>query len=102
MLRTFETNSLENVDINLKVISLQCSWIENFYEENFYEWKVISLHITCITFGQKFKFHTNLSYDAKLLADFLKLLAGFIEIFWQLFQTLYSFSLPVFYPFFMV
>ena len=41
---TFETGSLKNVDIDLKVISLQCSWVKKLYEENFHEWKVISLH----------------------------------------------------------
>ena len=40
------------------------------YDENFHEWKVIPLHLICITFGQNFKFHSNLSYDANLLTSF--------------------------------
>ena len=34
---TFETGGLKNVDINLKVISLQCSWVKKLYDENFHE-----------------------------------------------------------------
>ena len=70
MSNTFETGSLKNVDINLKVISLQCSWVKKLHDENFHEWKVIPLHLICITFGQNFKFHSNLSYDTKLLTSF--------------------------------
>ena len=70
MSNTFETGGLKNVDINLKVISLQCSWVKKLYDENFHELKVIPLHLICITFGQNFKFHSNLSYDTKLLTSF--------------------------------
>ena len=34
---TFETRGLKNVDINLKFISLQCSWAEKLYDKNFHE-----------------------------------------------------------------
>ena len=70
MSNIFETGGLKNVDINLKVISLQCSWVKKLYDENFHEWKVIPLHLTRITFGQNFKFHSNLSNDTKLLSSF--------------------------------
>ena len=68
---TFETGGLKNVDIDLKVISLQCSWVKKLYDENFHEWKVIPLHLICITFGQNFKFHSNLSCYPKLRTSFL-------------------------------
>ena len=67
---TFETGGLKSVDINLKVLTLQCSWFKKLYDENLDEWKLISFHLICITFGQYFKFHFNLSYDAKLLTSF--------------------------------
>ena len=67
---TFETGGLKNVDISLKVISLQCSWVKKLYDENFHEWKIIPLHLIRITLGQDFKFHSNLSYDTKLLTSF--------------------------------
>ena len=70
MSNTFETGGLKNVDINLKVISLQCSWVKKLYDENFHEWKIIPLHLIRITLGQNFKFHSNLSYDTKLLTSF--------------------------------
>ena len=70
MSNTFKTGDLKNVDINLKVITLQCSWVKKLYDENFHEWKVIPLHLIRIIFGQNFKFHSNLSYDTKLLTSF--------------------------------
>ena len=36
----FETGCLKNVDINLKVISFQCSWVKKLYDENLHEWKI--------------------------------------------------------------
>ena len=67
---TFETGGLKNVDINLKAISLQCSWVKKLFDGNVHEWKVVPLHLIRITFSQKFKFHSNLSYDTKLLTSF--------------------------------
>ena len=52
--KTFETGSLENVAINLKVISLQRSWAKKLYDEIFHEWKVISLHLICVKFKISF------------------------------------------------
>ena len=49
---------------------MQCSWVKKLYDENFDEWKVIPLHLICMIFGQMFKFHSNLSYDTKLLNSF--------------------------------
>ena len=34
---TFQTGELRNADINLKVISLQSSWVKKLYDENFHE-----------------------------------------------------------------
>ena len=61
---TVDTGGLRNVNANLKVISLQCSWVKKLYDENFHELKVISLHLICITFDQNFIliFHMILNY----------------------------------------
>ena len=67
---TFENGGLKNIDINLKVRSVQRSWVKKLYDENCHEWKVIPLHLICITSGQNFKCHSNLSYDTKLLTSF--------------------------------
>ena len=58
---TFETGSLKNVDINLKVISLQFSWVKKLNGENFHKWKVILLYSIYTKFGQNSKFHSNIS-----------------------------------------
>ena len=67
---TFETGCLKIVDINLKVIIFQCCWFKKLHDENFHKWKPIPLHLICILFGQNFKFHSNLTYDTKLLTSF--------------------------------
>ena len=67
---TFETGCLKIADINLKVMSFQCSWFKKLHDENFHKWKAIPLHLICILFGQNIKFHSNLSYDTKLLTSF--------------------------------
>ena len=67
---TFETGALINIDINLKVKSLQCSWVKKLYDEHFHEWKIIPFHLIHIILGQNLKFHSNLSYDTKLPTNF--------------------------------
>ena len=63
LFNAFKTSGLRNVDINLKVISLHLK----LFDEHFHEWKVIPLHLICITFGQYLKSYSSLSYNAKLL-----------------------------------
>ena len=48
----------KNVHIPNKNASLQCSWIRRWYNNNFYEWKLIPLHLVAMSFGSKFKFHS--------------------------------------------
>ena len=67
---SFKTASLKNVDVNLKVISLQFFWATKLYDENFHKWKVVLFYSICIKFGQNSKFHSNLSWNAKLLISF--------------------------------
>ena len=49
---------LRSVDINLKISSLQCSWIKQLYDDNFYEWKLILLHLIKSVFAINFKTFT--------------------------------------------
>ena len=49
---------LKNVDISYKIVSLHCFWIRKLYN-NFDEWKLIPLHLIAMSFGSKFKFHSN-------------------------------------------
>ena len=67
---SFETGDLKNVDINVKVTSLLCSWVQKLYDNNFHEWKIIPLYLIDKNFGNKFKFHSNLSFENNLIDDF--------------------------------
>ena len=59
----FKEGGLKNVDINSKIVSLQCSWIKGLYDDKFHKWKLIKS-----TFGINFKFPTNLDFeDSKFL-----------------------------------
>ena len=68
----FENGGLKHVDISLNIISLQCSWLQKFCDENFHEWKIIPPHLINKYFGKSFKFHSSLSFDRKLLIKFHK------------------------------
>ena len=66
---SFETGGLKNVDINVKTTSLLCSWVQKLYDNNFHEWKIIPLHLIVKKFGNKFNFHSNLSFNKDLIDD---------------------------------
>ena len=57
--KDYKDSGLKNVDISYKIVSLQCSWIRRLYDNNFHEWKLIPLHLIALSFGSKFKFHSN-------------------------------------------
>ena len=42
---SYEDDGLKNVDTFTKIISLQCSWIKRLFDENFHDWKIISLNL---------------------------------------------------------
>ena len=56
---TCKNSGLKNLDISYKIVSLQCSWIRRLYDNNFRKWKLIPLHSIALSFGSKFKFHSN-------------------------------------------
>ena len=57
--KDYKDGGLKNVDISYKIVSLQCFWIRRLYDNNFHEWKLIPLHLIALSFGSKFKFHSN-------------------------------------------
>ena len=60
--KDYKDGGLKNVDISYKIVSLQCSWIRRLYDNNFHEWKLIPLHLIALSFGSKFKFHSNVFF----------------------------------------
>ena len=67
---TSEDGGLKNVDVKLKIISLQCSWVKKLYDDNHHEWKIIPLYYTNTYFGKKFYFHLNLFFNFALIDSF--------------------------------
>ena len=58
----YQNGGLKNVDLFFKIISLQCSWFRRFFDNSFHQWKVIPLFFINKTFGEHFKFHSNLDF----------------------------------------
>ena len=56
----YKNEGLKNVDIHLKIASLQCSSIKGLYDDNFHIWKIIPKYLISKIFGSMFKFHPNL------------------------------------------
>ena len=54
----YDNGGLKNVFS--KVVRLQCSWIKRLFDNNFHQWKVISLYLIRWYLGRNFKFHSNL------------------------------------------
>ena len=63
----YKNGGLKNVDIELKIISLKCSWIRRLYNEVDHDWKIIPLNYIHNTLGKNFTFHSNLSIPNKTL-----------------------------------
>ena len=51
---SYENDSLKDVDIFYKRISLQYSWIRRSFHNSFHDWKVIPLFLIKKKFGEKF------------------------------------------------
>ena len=68
--QNYENGGLKNVDINAKVLSLQCSWIRKLYDNDFHEWKIIPSFLIHQNFGNNFKFHNNIDFSKKVLKKF--------------------------------
>ena len=66
----YKNGGLKNVDIRMKITSLQCSWIKRLYDNNFHIWKIIPKYLISKTFGSMFKFHPNLNFKKDLLKQF--------------------------------
>ena len=66
---SYEDGGLKDVDKFTKVVSMQCSWIKAFYDENFYEWKIIPSYLIRTNLCKDFKFHPCLEPNIRLLKN---------------------------------
>ena len=63
----YKNGGLRNVDINLKIVSVKCSWIRRLYNECRRDWKIIPLNYINNAIGKNFIFHSNLSIPNKTI-----------------------------------
>ena len=47
--------AFEDEDISIKIASIQCSWVQKLFEEEFYDWKVLNKIWFLILFKNIFK-----------------------------------------------
>ena len=80
----FKNGGLKNVDIQYKIASLQCSWVQRLYDDNTHDWKIIPKFLISTFFGNKFVFHSNLNFCQTLLKSF-PLFYRLILITWKTF-----------------
>ena len=66
----YQNGGLRNVDVFFKIISLQCSWFRRLFDNSFHQWKVIPLFFINKTFGEHFKFHSNLDFSDDIVKCF--------------------------------
>ena len=67
---TYENGGLKNVDIEYKIISLQCSWIKRLFDNTTRSWKIIPHYLINVVLGNNFVFHWNLSINEIKLKKF--------------------------------
>ena len=49
---------------------MQCSWVKRLFEDDFHDWKIISLFLIAKHLGKNFKFHNNVDISNDILQDF--------------------------------
>ena len=69
---SYENGGLKNVNIAVKISSLQSSCIKRLFDENFHDQKILPLHIIHKSLGKKLVFHSNLKVNKELTKSFLK------------------------------
>ena len=68
----YQDGGLKNVNIESKIISLQCSWIKRLYDKNMHNWKIIPLALIEKFLGKCFKSHSNMKIENKYIRNFPK------------------------------
>ena len=62
-MKQYQRQGLTSVDINKKIASLQYSWIKRLYDDSSHESKLNQLKLIKKSFGDRLKFHSNLSFN---------------------------------------
>ena len=75
----YNNGGTRNVDFNLKVAPLKCSWIRRFYNECHHDWKIIPLNYINNALGKNFRFHCNLSIPNKTINSLPSYYKGIIN-----------------------
>ena len=68
----YTNGGLKSVDIFSKIVSLQCSWVRQLFNNNFHQWKVIPRYLIQKYLCKNFKFHSNLDLRKSRLRKFPK------------------------------
>ena len=66
----YRNSGLKNFDVFFKIISLQYLRLRRFFDNSFYQWKVMQLFFIHKVFGGHFKFHSNLDFSDDIAKSF--------------------------------
>ena len=58
---------MRNVNVSLKISSLQCSWLKRLYDDKFHEWKIIPQYLIKNRICKNFTFHSNVCLPSQIL-----------------------------------
>ena len=68
----YRNDGIKNVDVFFKIITLPCSWQRQIVDSSFYQSKIIiTLLFIYETFGDHFKFHSNIDFNDDTVKFFL-------------------------------
>ena len=56
----YEKEGTKNVDLRNKITSMQCSWLNRLFENDFHDWKVIPLFLIGKHLVKNLKSHNNI------------------------------------------
>ena len=66
----YEMGGFKNIDLRIKITSIQCSWAKILFEDGFHDRKTIPLFLIGKYLGKTFKFHNNIDINNEILSKF--------------------------------
>ena len=66
----YEQGCLKDVKFRNKITSIQCSWVKRLFEDDFHDWKIITLFLIGKHLRRNFKFSNNIDINNDILSKF--------------------------------
>ena len=87
--KNYEQVGLKSIHIFSKIVSLQCSWIQTLYDNNFHKWKIVAINLLTRYLGKNFNFHSNLLVESSLIQNCPSIIKKYFAIGTNIFLPLF-------------